>query len=242
MLTEDLTNGGARVTWQMTPKNKLQGYFQKQRRIGFTGSEPAVMPEAQGIRRGTGPGNIYSQLLWSAPVTSRLLLEAGQSLFWERTFTSATEGLPTDSPSWGYSIVDSGLGITYNYPVSIGNPGQGSTVQNHKASVSYITGSHFFKAGVAVETAMNGQTFTEVPRDMTLLFVNRVPSRITLQVQPRFIRTKLNQATGVFVSDRWTKRRLTAQPRRCVSTTTTAASRRRISLPAVSLPLGTSTR
>ncbi len=209
VLTEDLTNGGARVTWQITPKNKLQGYFQKQRRIGFTGSEPALMPEAQGIRTGIGPGNTYTQLLWSAPLTSRLLIEAGQSLFWERTATAATEGLPTDSPSWGYNIVDSGLGITYNFPVSIGDPGQGSNVRNHKAALSYITGSHFFKAGVTVETAENGPTFTEVPRDMTLLFVNRVPSRITLQVQPRFIRTRLNQATGIFVTDRWTKERLT---------------------------------
>jgi Carboxypeptidase regulatory-like domain len=212
VLTEDLTNGGGRVTWQVTPKNKLQGYFQKQRRIGFTGSEPAVMPEAQGIRTGIGPGNIYTQLLWSAPVTTRLLLEAGQSLFWERTRTAPLDGLPTDSPSWGYNIVDSGLGITYNYPATIGNPGQGSTVQNHKASVSYITGSHFFRAGVTVETAVNGQTFTEVTHDMTLLLVNRVPNRITLQIQPRFIRTRLNQATGIFVTDRWTKGRVTLTP------------------------------
>ena len=75
--------------------------------------------------------------------------------------------------------------------------------------MSYVTGSHFFKAGVTVETGTNGPTSTDIPRDMTLLFVNRVPNRITLQIQPRFVLTKLNQATGVFVTDRWTKKRLT---------------------------------
>lgn len=207
-LVEDLTNVGARVTWQVTPKNKLQGYFQKQRRVGFTGSAPALMPEAQALREGIGPGLIYGQALWSAPVTARLLLEAGTSIYVERTTTTATDGLPTDSPNWGYHIMDSGLGITYNYPATI-SPRQGSSVQNYKASMSYVTGSHLFKAGMTIETAINGKNFTEIPRDMTLLFVTGVPNRITLQVQPRYIHTKLNQATGIFVTDRWTKERLT---------------------------------
>ena len=207
-VVEDLTNVGARVTWQATSKNKLQGYFQKQRRVGFTGSTPALMPEAQTLREGIGPGLIYGQALWSAPVTARLLLEAGTSIYVERTTTTATDGLPSESPNWGYHIVDSGLGITYNYPATV-SPRQGSSVWNYKASVSYVTGSHLFKAGMTVETATNGKNFTEIPRDMTLLFVNGVPNRITLQVQPRYIHTKLNQATGIFVTDRWTKQRLT---------------------------------
>jgi hypothetical protein len=62
---------------------------------------------------------------------------------------------------------------------------------------------------MTLETATNGKNFTEIPRDMTYLFVNGVPNRITLQVQPRYIHTKLNQATGIFVTDRWTKERLT---------------------------------
>jgi Carboxypeptidase regulatory-like domain len=206
---EDLTNAGSRVTWQVTPKNKLQGYFQKQKRFGVPNALSFLEPEAQSVRRDFGPGNIYAQVLWSAPVTTRLLFEAGQTSFWERTTVDAIEGLPTDSPNWGYNIVDSGLGITYNYPASIGTPTLNSLVRDYKASVSYVTGSHAFKAGVMVETATNGPSFTEIPRDMTLLFVNGVPNRITLQIQPRFVLTKLNQATGVFVTDRWTKQRLT---------------------------------
>jgi len=208
VLVEDLTNAAGRVTWQVTPKNKLQGFFQKQRRVGFAGSAPAFMPEANAIRTGIGPGLMYGQALWSAPVTMRLLFEAGTSIYVEKTTTTAIDGLPTDSPSWGYHIVDSGLGITYNYPATIA-PEQGSSVRNYKASVAYVTGSHLFKAGMTVETAINGKSFTEIPRDMTLLFVNGVPNRITLQVQPRYIHTKLNQATGIFVTDRWTTRRLT---------------------------------
>ena len=173
-LIEDLTNFGARVTWQVTPRNKLQGYFQKQRRAGFTGSTPALMPEAQTTREGIGPGLTYGQALWSAPVTARLLLEAGTSIYVERTTTTAMDGLPTDSPNWGYHIMDSGLGINYNYPATV-SPRQGSSVGNYKASASYVTGSHLFKVGMTLETAINGKNFTEIPRDMTLLFVNRYP-------------------------------------------------------------------
>jgi hypothetical protein len=204
---EDVTNLGVRMTWQATSKNKVQGYVQKQKRIGFVGLA-TTMPEAQSIRSAQGPGYLYSQLSWSSPVTPRLLLEAGHAYLWEMTRTDAIEGLPTDSPNWGYNIVDSNLGIQYNYPSSIARRGDHHN-QNYRASVSYVTGSHTFKTGWQTQTAVTGPTFTELPRDMTLLFVNRVPSRITLQVSPRFTRVKLNQATGLYVTDRWTRQRLT---------------------------------
>ena len=94
---EDLTNAGVRATWQVTPKNKIQGYIQKQKRVGFAGLD-GLMPESQSIRSGTGPGNMYGQIMWSAPVTPRLLLEAGYSSFVERTNIVAIDGLPTTAP------------------------------------------------------------------------------------------------------------------------------------------------
>ena len=203
---ERVKNAGARVTWQITLKDKLQVYLQQQPRVGFTGVL-ALMPESQIVRDSLGNGNIYDQVLWSAPVTNKLLLEAGASYFLERTDSHAINGLLTSSPSYGYNIVDSGFGYTYNFPATTG-PGR-SAMHAYKAAVSYVTGSHGLKAGISVEQGTSGPGTTIIPRDMTLTFLNGVPNRITLQVEPRFTETKLNAMTGVYVTDQWTQKRLT---------------------------------
>ena len=75
-------NISGRLTWQMTPRNKIGGYWDEQwvcrkcegNTIGIT--TPAVVsPEANGPNQ-TLPLRV-PQVTWSSPVTNRLLLDAG---------------------------------------------------------------------------------------------------------------------------------------------------------------------
>ena len=205
---EEVKSASARVTWQVTKKNKVQVYLQQQPRIGFTGVL-ALMPEAQTVRSNLGNGNIYDQVLWNSPVTSRLLFEAGASYLLERTNISPIDALVqnTGSPNWGYNIVDAGTGITYNFPGALG-PNR-AAMHGYKASMYYVTGSHALRVGLTVEKGEAGPTYALFPRDMTLQLINGAPSRITLQIQPRFTDAKLNWMNGYYVTDQWTQKRVT---------------------------------
>jgi hypothetical protein len=75
-------NISGRLTWQVTPRNKIGGYWDEQwvcrkcegNTIGIT-TPPVVAPEANG-RGQTLPLRV-PQVTWSSPVTNRLLLDAG---------------------------------------------------------------------------------------------------------------------------------------------------------------------
>src|SRR5260221_10413248 len=75
-------NASLRVTWQVTPRNKIGGFWDEQANCrkceglttGIT-DPPRVAPEARGVGA-TKPLRV-PQVTWSSPVTNRLLLDAG---------------------------------------------------------------------------------------------------------------------------------------------------------------------
>ena len=73
-------NASARVTWQMTGRNKVSVFWDEQTLCrtctGATsaGIDPRVSPEAVGV---FGRPLRVTQAAWSAPLSNRLLVEAG---------------------------------------------------------------------------------------------------------------------------------------------------------------------
>jgi hypothetical protein len=206
---ERIKNVAARTTWQATTKNKLQLYFQQQPRVGFASEVLNLMPEARSQRDSLGNGNIYSQVLYSAPLTARVLFEGGYGYFLERTDTREREGTPVTGPNAYWPILEASTGNWYNYPGTIGPIGPArNEFHSFKASMSYVTGSHAVKIGMTEETGAQSLT-TIYPRDMTLRFQNGVPNRITLQVSPLLGTRDLDHMLGIYANDQWTRGRLT---------------------------------
>ena len=203
---ERYKNFAVRPTWQATTKHKFQFYFQQQPRVGFVNTELNLMPEGRPERTSLGNGNIYSQVLYSAPLTSRMLIEGGFSYLLERSFQGAREGTNLTGPSALWSIQEASTAHIYNYPVN--DSTRRSQFNGLRLSMSYVTGSHALKVGVTDEFG-NDDRSTTVPRDMTLRFQNGVPNRITLQVSPVVGNADLKHLLGIYVNDQWTRDRLT---------------------------------
>ena len=117
---ERIKNVAVRPTWQATAKNKFQFYFQQQPRVGFASEVLNLMPEARSQRDSLGNGNIYSQVLYSSPITSRVLIEGGYSYFLERVDVHEREGTPVTGPNAFWPILEASTGNWYNYPGTIG--------------------------------------------------------------------------------------------------------------------------
>jgi acetyl esterase/lipase len=86
-------NGVARLTWQVSPRNKISlSHSEQYDRQNKTGGGSATRtPEAQGMRLYT-PGHIQ-QATWTAPFTNRLMFEAGWGDYLSRYANFAPRGL-----------------------------------------------------------------------------------------------------------------------------------------------------
>ena len=79
--TNHLYNVGVRLTYQMTPANKITGYYDKQvKNIGRYDLVAGEEPKASSVWN-TDPWQGNAQAKWTSTVTSRLLVELG----WGRT-------------------------------------------------------------------------------------------------------------------------------------------------------------
>jgi hypothetical protein len=190
------------LTWQITPKNKLNvrlrdGWLCACHRIR---SPLNPTPESSDLQK-IGPDRIGS-VLWRAPLTSRLMLDAGALglTFHENLY--AQPGVTPDTPS----ITELSTGLTYR-----ASPGRFYHVtQNNtfRASLSYVTGSHSFKVGAILEHA--DRTINNiVDGNLNFNFLRGLPSSVVVWATPYTTNEQVNAMLGLFAQDQWKLKRLT---------------------------------
>lgn len=195
--------GNGRLTWQATPKHKIGVWYAKE--------HMCTCPSA--IRVTTSPGfdNLWGRphnlatVEWSAPITTRLLFEAG--LLYQK-FVWSWEPLEGTNPDV-IGHLEQSTGVNFK-----SRPGGYARRWQHdrrfRAAVSYITGAHAFKVGV---TAGNGDAdnllFLSSTRNYYMRLNNGMPNLITQYATPYFDDWNLNHEIGVYAQDKWTIRGLT---------------------------------
>ncbi|MGE0392350.1 MAG: carboxypeptidase regulatory-like domain-containing protein [Vicinamibacterales bacterium] len=197
-------DGVGRVTWQMTPKNKLAVMFDWNDKLEFRTLAGQLADEANYIQ------NFHSniiQVTYSAPLTNRLLVEGGVSL---------TDVLHTIVPrpgAIGPTALESTTGqriraVTYGNPVSpqvYRDEDQRNDV--YRVAVSYVTGSHGFKFGFQQQNAFLSPLY-EAPADYELTLVNGRPNSVTFLPTP-FRLTNYAYKSSAFAQDQWNVNRVT---------------------------------
>lgn len=212
-----------RLTWQATPKHKISGFYDSQRRCQCPNPSATIAPEA------TSPGvagNLeYSPLdmlsfAWTAPVTNRLLIEARTGTRRESyTFD------PADDPFVNLINVTEQLGLIPGLSYRGGGIGAANQpyldtdglTWNTVGSVLYVTGSHSVKAGFnnLWNRRFNHWEARRAPMVepasdyLAYRFSNGVPNQITQRATPYERVVKQPWDLGVYVQDTWTQRRLT---------------------------------
>src|SRR5688572_8600998 len=167
-----------------------------------------------------------TQALWTAPVTSKLLLEAGYSrlsydhaggpgqLAPDGIFDiGVTEQSATANPLSIYN------GVAYTNPVPRTNyvhralsqyADNWSNPNPWRASASYVTGSHNMKVGYQGSLLINE---TRRVRNDTLLayrFNQGIPNQVSVAI-PNWLTADTTSVAALFVQDTWTRGRMTLQ-------------------------------
>ena len=218
-------NTTGRVTWQMTPRNKLGVWTGLQYHcqhcegggdgtgLGFGASIRS--PESQ-LTDENHP-SLLTQVNWTSPVTNRLLLEANAQLgpyFWWGQRQKNTYDATTIPVTENGGVVP---GITYRAGGGGNQPSAGWT--GHKAftnivqgSASYITGSHSAKAGFRYHhnDAHYPINFYN-DKQLSYIFQEGVPVSLIAYADANSQQRQLQTMVAFYAQDRWTMGRLSLQ-------------------------------
>jgi hypothetical protein len=220
-------NAIARITWQITPRNKLSLSHSQQysRRNAEGGGQPTRTPEAVGLTLYT-PGFVQTAS-WTSPFTNRLLLEAGWADYFANYANSAPRIDGTHNNAM-ISVVEQCSNATLcpqfggipnlvyrlHQPLQQGfEDHQIGTIAQLRASASYIPGAHNFKFGYQGNVSHPSQSYFNFTPFIQYRFNNGVPNRLTQTgVYPGTVKFQRNiLMTSFYAQDTYTRARLTLQ-------------------------------
>ena len=149
---------------------------------------------------------------WTYAASNRLLIEAGVRRAYQPRLSVPPEGAVVGPDSIAIDDVGTGVsfGAYYNRRVggtSYSAKGLESNQLTARATLSYITGSHSFKAGYFTYIGYNYADYT-INNDLAYRFQNGTPIRITQFATPLLTELR-NTDFGVFAQDQWTIDRMT---------------------------------
>ena len=211
-------NGSARLTWQVTSRQKLSGVWDAQSLCrSCTGATPGqsepqrVSPEAVGV---LGRPLKVSQVTWSSPRTNRLLLSAGFGGVYfgvgnfERS-PNPTRDLIRVSEQCANGCAANGdiPGLVYRSQ-DFSRAYSGSYLW--QGSLTYVTGSHSLKVGYQHTLMTDDRTWMTNDQNLTYRFNNGAPNQLTESIAP-WVNNARAAWDGIYVQDQWTRDRLTVQ-------------------------------
>ena len=212
--------GNGRVTWQATQKHRLSFHYEQQSRDIWSGNA-LIAPESTG--NFMFPKNNFFTAGWTAPLTSRMLLEVRGAHRAEEILVAC----PGQTPERGEPRPGEGPAFDTLIPVreqSLGNflyRGKGNHNPdpifncNHQdiphmlqasGAMSYITGTHAFKVGLENFWGTQIQSNGDIESALSYRFNNGIPNQITQRATPfKDLKTTIPAELGFFVQDKWTR-------------------------------------
>jgi hypothetical protein len=210
--------GTIRLTWQATPRNKINIHWSEQynsanKKGGGSGTQT---PEAH-------PRTLYQpsrqpHATWSSPISSRLLAEAGWGMYQARYRMPTPRVDGTHNPKM-IRVQEQGGEIPNIFYRMPGGTGGGfyqnliGTLANLRASISYVTGAHNMKFGYQGGFNNPSQDYYFFDNVIRMRFRDGVPNQLLETIaypgNVKYVRNLI--PTNFYAQDQWTRNRLTLQ-------------------------------
>ena len=190
-----------RLTWQATSRDKFRVYLDRQMNGEFYNNASSTRaPEATWDAQG---GGWTPQVKWSQTTTNRMLLEAGYSRYDQPYDIRYKDTIgPLDLPR--YETTTQRWSGANEYPWKSWTENNGVT-----GSMSYVTGSHAFKAGTNYNWGTNSSTFSPNGQIYSLNFLSGQPYYVVVRNTPFTATQDMKADLGIYGQDAWTMNRLT---------------------------------
>jgi hypothetical protein len=213
-------NVGVRLTWQVTPRNKISSFWDEQAicrkctgTISFTGSpNPTVSPEADG--HGENVPLRVQQVTWTSPVSNRLLLEAAAGTSYFQWGVGELRPNPTHDlvrvTELGGTPITQGVilnGMQYRSQNWLDNAGNNIP---WKVSASYVTGAHSVKVGYKGNYRIDDRHLYTNTKNLQYFLFNGTPNSLQMYISPFEVLARA-ATTSLYAQEQWTRGRLTLQ-------------------------------
>ena len=199
-------SAAARLTTQVSPKNKVNAYYDWQFTEFGNCFVPSLLTAISACPEYKNIPQYIIQASWSSPVSSKLLLEAGGTLTAQDFHGFRQPGVP--ETQFAVSERTPAAGMPSSWGSSTAYGANRSNQFNYRASAAYVTGSHSTKVGF---TLMHQWRYTtqEVNNSISLTLQNGLPFSLTEFATPLQFHETVNYNMGLFAQDQWTIKRLT---------------------------------
>ena len=219
-------NHSVRLTWQVSPRNKIVGWTDlhynclhcdsggSSSGLTFTG----LIATREALQRNENHPSSLTQVSWTSPYTNRLLFEAnvqiGPNFWW-----GAQQKNPFDTNT--IPVQDDALTIqTPNGPVTYSGlnyrsanwSGHTGFTTVYQGAVSYVTGSHSAKFGMRYHH--NDSSFPKNfynDQQLKYNFRGGVPYQLTMYADQGSDQNQQQTIFSMYAQDRWTVNRLSLQ-------------------------------
>ena len=211
-----IKQGLVRMTWQVTPRNKLSAYWDEIDKYRGHDMQSLEDPETAALQW-FSPAYHTAQLKWASTVSSRMLVEAGWSSNLEYYTNSYRDGVAKDrgTQEWFASASRLELGLGGRKTAATAENTQSPERQNLQASVSYVTGSHNIKFGMQYQwgdflhTVNANGDLTQQYRSTAASGAYTIPDSVIVRNTPLVYGERLNRDFGIYVQDSWRMKQLT---------------------------------
>jgi hypothetical protein len=211
-----IKQGLVRLTWQVTPRNKIAAYFDEIDKYRGHDMQSNDDPEEASLQW-FSPAYHTAQVKWTSTVSNRVLMEAGWSSNLEYYTNSYRPGVGKQrgTPEWFASA--SRLENLQNgrRMAATAENTQSPERQNLQASMSYVTGSHNIKVGLQYQWG-DFMHSVDANADLTQQYRSpagrppfSVPDSVIVRNTPLVYGERLNRDLGIYAQDSWKLRRLT---------------------------------
>ena len=227
-----IRSANARITWQISQRNKLSAYFDEVDKYRGHDMQANYDPETAATVWNS-PAYHTGSIKWTSPVSGSLFLEAGMSNNTEYYTNEYLGGIekPRGSAEWFANTAKNEVDLGgYTRAASV------QTTQSPKAlywnvAATYVTGDHTIKIGANNRWGIFMHT-VDANGDLTQQYrgsaaVNAVPGcasdpacvqskrwtvpdAVLIRNSPLIYGENLNRDLGIFIQDQWRLNRLTA--------------------------------
>ena len=207
-------NASGRLTWQVTPRNKVTAYLDESWRYQSHAFGTALTEWGKATTIWPTGEQWIGNVKWSSPISNKVLAEAGFGRHaYNMGIFEPQQGVLNGrgTPEWfaNASRVDLVLGTTtiaannnccsyYNQPSYI-----------WAGAVSYVTGSHSFKAGGNGRRGVMDLSTLEHNAALQQRYRNGLPDSVAVAAHPSHTKSEIAADFGVYAQDNWTIDRLT---------------------------------
>jgi hypothetical protein len=200
-------SAATRFTAQLSQKNKLNVFYDWQYTYFGNCFVPTYLTAISACPEYKNVPQYIIQASWSAPVTNKILLEAGGTLTPQDYHGYRRPGVSNTQFSVSDALAPAGYPTTWGAS-ALGYGANRSDQMNFRGSVSYVTGSHNVKTGFTLMHSWRYST-QEPNNSVALVLRSRQPFSITQYATPIQYQETLRYNAGLYAQDQWRIGRLT---------------------------------